>query len=57
MANLIQHIYAFLLHVIDAPETAPVTRETAEQLEELCVDAINGNLDPLAEVELPESPG
>lgn len=52
MANLIQHIYAFILHVIDAPDTAPDTRETAEQLEELCADAINGNLDPLAEVDL-----
>lgn len=57
MANLIQHVVAFLLHVIDAPDTAPDTRETAEQLEELCADAINGNLDPLEEVDLPESHG
>lgn len=53
MANLLQHIAAFILHVIDAPETAPVTRETAQELEELCADAINGNLDPLKDLDAP----
>lgn len=48
MANLLQHVVAFLYHVIDAPETAQETRETAKLLEMHCVDAINGNLDPLA---------
>lgn len=51
MANLIQHLYAFILHVIDAPDTAPVTRETAAELEVLCADAINGNLDPLEDLD------
>lgn len=51
MANLIQHVVAFLYHVIDAPETAQETRETAELLEARCVDAINGNLDPFANLE------
>jgi hypothetical protein len=51
MATLLQHVYAFLLHVIDAPETAQETRETAKVLEAHCADAINGNLDPFAQLE------
>jgi hypothetical protein len=34
---------AFLYHVIDAPETAPETREAAEELSADVTDAINGN--------------
>jgi hypothetical protein len=36
-------MYAFLLHVQDAPETAPETREAAEELERDVVDAMHGN--------------
>jgi hypothetical protein len=41
MKELLQQITAFLWHVIDAPETAPETRETAQVLVEEVVDAIN----------------
>ena len=41
MKELLQQIAAFLWHVIDAPDTAPETRETAQVLVEDIVDAIN----------------
>lgn len=43
MKLLLQRVSAFLLHVIDAPETAPETREAAQELDVDIVDAINGN--------------
>ena len=43
MKLLFQRVAAFLCHVIDAPETAPQTREAAEELERDIADAINGN--------------
>ena len=51
MRSLFQRIAVFLSHVIDAPETAEDTRETAETLLDDVQDAINGNY-----VEQPESP-
>ena len=42
MKELLQEIAAFLWHVIDAPETAPDTREAAEELSKKVVAAING---------------
>lgn len=43
MKELLQRIGTFLFHVIDAPETAPETREAAEELQRDVIDAINGN--------------
>ncbi len=41
MTQLLQRIANFLYHVIDAPETAPDTREAAEELMEDVTDQIN----------------
>ncbi len=41
MKELLQEIAAFLWHVIDAPETASDTKETAEDLSKKVVAAIN----------------
>lgn len=57
MANLLQHIAALLLHVIDAPDSAPDTVEAARDLEPLIVDAINGNLNPFDEIVEPDAKG
>ncbi len=43
MKLLLQRISVFLRHVIEAPDTAPETREAAEELERDVDDAINGN--------------
>lgn len=43
MKELLQRMAAFLYHVIDAPETAPETREAAKELSADVTDAINGN--------------
>jgi hypothetical protein len=43
MKELLQRIYAFVLHVAEAPESAPETVEAARELEEDIVDAFNGN--------------
>ena len=43
MKLLLQRVSVFLRHVIEAPETAPETREVAEELELDVDDAINGN--------------
>ena len=49
MKRLFQRVATFLHHVTDAPETAPETREAAEELLEDVVDAINGNYRESAE--------
>ncbi|GAB5444324.1 MAG: hypothetical protein Fues2KO_46730 [Fuerstiella sp.] len=41
MKQLLQEIAAFLWHVADAPETAPKTKEVAEELSKKVVAAIN----------------
>ena len=43
MKLLLQRVSVFLRHVIEAPDTAPDTREVAEELEIDIDDAINGN--------------
>ena len=43
MKLLFQRVSVFYRHVIDAPDTAPETREAAEELERDIADAINGN--------------
>ena len=43
MKLLLQRVSVFLRHVIEAPDTAPETREVAEELEIDIDDAINGN--------------
>ncbi|QDV85005.1 hypothetical protein [Stieleria magnilauensis] len=43
MKELLQRVAVFLMHVIDSPDTAPETREAAEELERDIVDAINEN--------------
>ena len=43
MKLLLQRISTYLRHVIEAPETAPETREVAEELSQDVTDAINGN--------------
>jgi hypothetical protein len=43
MKLLLQRISTFLLHVVEAPETALETREAAEELARDVTDAINGN--------------
>jgi hypothetical protein len=41
MKLLLQRIAAMLWHIIDAPETAPDTRDAAKELVDDVVDAIN----------------
>ena len=41
MKDLLQELAAFLWHVIDAPETSVETKETAEELVNKVVSAIN----------------
>ncbi|MEO2048816.1 MAG: hypothetical protein ABGX16_19845, partial [Pirellulales bacterium] len=41
MTDLLQRIAAFLYHVIDAPESAPDTRDTAKELVDDVIDKIN----------------
>lgn len=41
MKELLQRLAVFLYHVIEAPESAPETTETAKELIEEVVDAIN----------------
>jgi hypothetical protein len=41
MTQLLQRIVNFLYHVIDAPETAPDTRDAARELVEDVNDQIN----------------
>ena len=41
MTDLLQRIAAFLYHVIDAPETASDTRDTAKGLVDDVIDQIN----------------
>jgi hypothetical protein len=41
MKLLLQRIAAMLWHIIDAPETAPDTRDEAKELVDDVIDAIN----------------
>jgi hypothetical protein len=50
MAQLLQRIVNFLYHVIDAPETAPDTRDAAQEL----VDDVN---DQINQPDMPEPEG